>query len=53
MTATAWEAFIARLLGLGVDAVQGLIRIALIIAVAYVATRLLRLAIARLERFFD
>ncbi len=51
MTATAWEAFIARLLGLGVNAVQGLIRIALIIALAYVATRLLRAGLARLEDF--
>ncbi len=51
MTATAWEAFIARLLGLGVNAVQGLIRIALIIALAYVATRLLRAGLARLEHF--
>ena len=51
MTATAWEAFIARLLGLGVNAVQGLIRIALIIALAYVATQLLRAGLKRLEVF--
>ena len=51
MTATAWEAFIARLLGLGVNAVQGLIRIALIIALAYAATQLLRAGLARLEHF--
>ena len=51
MTATAWEAFIARLLGLGVNAVQGLIRIALIIALAYVVTQLLRAGLKRLEAF--
>ncbi len=51
MTATAWETFIARLLGLGVNAVQGLIRIALIIALAYVVTQLLRAGLNRLESF--
>lgn len=51
MTANAWEEFVARLLGIGVNAVQGLIRIALIIALAYVATRLLRSGLNRLEGF--
>ena len=51
MTANAWEAFIARLMGLGVNAVQGFIRIALIIALAYVVTQLLRAGLKRLEGF--
>ena len=51
MTAHAWESFIARLLDMGVDAVQALIRIALIIAVAYIITKLLRAALNRLEQF--
>ena len=52
MTAQTWEAFIARLLGIGVNAVQGLVRIAVIIAMAYIVSKLLRGAIARLESFF-
>jgi moderate conductance mechanosensitive channel len=51
MTTEAWEAFIARLLGIGVNAAQGLIRIALIIAIAYTVTRLLRAGLNRLEAF--
>jgi moderate conductance mechanosensitive channel len=51
MTADASEAFIARLLGIGVNAVQGLIRIAIIIAIAYVITQLLRAGLNRLEAF--
>ena len=51
MTANAWETFIAALLGLGVNAVQGLIRIALIIALAYVVTKLVRAGLNRLEGF--
>lgn len=49
MTAHAWESFIARLMDVGVDAAQGLIRIALIVAVAYIMTKLLRAALNRLE----
>ena len=51
MTADAWEEFTARLLGIGVNAVQALIRIALIIALAYAATQLLRAGLNRLEGF--
>lgn len=51
MTEHASEAFIARLLGIGVNAVQGLIRIALIIAIAYILTQLLRAGLNRLEAF--
>jgi small-conductance mechanosensitive channel len=52
MTAQTWEAFIARLLGIGVNAVQGVVRIALIIAMAYIVSKLLRAALLRLENFF-
>jgi small conductance mechanosensitive channel len=51
MTEYASEAFIARILGIGVNAVQGLIRIALIIALAYIVTQLLRAGLNRLETF--
>jgi small conductance mechanosensitive channel len=51
MTADASEAMIARLLGIGVNAVQGLIRIALIVAIAYIVTQLLRAGLNRLEAF--
>ena len=52
MTEQAWEAFVARLLGVGVNAAQGLVRIALIVAIAYIASKLLRAALVRLESFF-
>jgi moderate conductance mechanosensitive channel len=51
MTADTWEAFIARLLGIGVNAIQGVIRIALIVAIAYIVTQLLRAGLKRLEAF--
>jgi moderate conductance mechanosensitive channel len=51
MTAQTWEAFVARLLGIGVNAVQGLVRIALIIAIAYIVSKVLRAALVRLESF--
>lgn len=51
MTADAWEVFAARLLRIGVDAVQGLIRIALIIVLAYVIMQLVRAGLNRLEAF--
>jgi small conductance mechanosensitive channel len=51
MTADTWETFVARLLGIGVNAAQALIRIAIIIALAYVITRLLRGGLDRLEGF--
>lgn len=49
MTARAWESFVAKLLEIGLEAAQGLVRIALLIAVAYVVTKLLRMALNRLE----
>lgn len=51
MTAETWEVFATRLLGIGVNAVQGLIRIVLIIAIAYVIMQLLRAGLNRLEAF--
>ncbi len=49
MTGYAWESFITRLLDVGINAAQGLIRIALLIVLAYVLTRLLRAGLNRLE----
>ena len=49
MTGYAWESFITRLLDVGVNAAQGLIRITLLIVLAYVLTRLLRGGLNRLE----
>ena len=48
MTADTWETFTARLLGIGLGAAQGLIRIALVIVIAYAITKLLRAALKRL-----
>lgn len=49
MSVHTWELFVARLLVIGVNAMQGLIRIALIVAVAYVVMKLMRAAFNRLE----
>lgn len=49
MSAKAWETFVSKLLEAGVNAAEGLIRIALIVTVAYVAVRFLRLAMQRME----
>lgn len=49
MTGYAWESFITRLLDVGFNAAQGLIRIALLIVLAYVLMRLLRAGLNRLE----
>lgn len=49
MTGYAWESFITRLLNVGVNAAAGLIRIALLIVLAYALTRLLRAGLNRLE----
>ena len=51
MTADTWETFTARLLGIGLGAAQGLIRIALVIVIAYAITKLLRAGLNRLENF--
>jgi moderate conductance mechanosensitive channel len=49
MNVRAWESFVDKLLVIGVNSVQGLIRIAIIVAVAYFVTRLLRSGLNRLE----
>jgi moderate conductance mechanosensitive channel len=49
MNTRAWELFIDKLLAIGVNSVQGLIRIAIIVAVAYFVTRLLRSGLNRME----
>jgi len=49
MNPRAWESFIDKLLVIGVNSVQGLIRIAIIVAVAMVVTRLLRSGLNRME----
>jgi small conductance mechanosensitive channel len=51
MTTHAWESLIARLLDMSINAAQDLIRIALIVALAYAATKLMRAALNRLEVF--
>jgi moderate conductance mechanosensitive channel len=49
MNPRAWESFIDKLLVIGVNSVQGVIRIAIIVAVAYFVTRLLRSGLNRME----
>ena len=51
MSAHAWETFAASLLMIGVDIVQALLRVALIVAVGYAIVKLLRAALNRLESF--
>jgi moderate conductance mechanosensitive channel len=49
MADSNWGPLAARLIGVGVDAAQSLIRIALIFAIAYGFLRVLRMALNRLE----
>lgn len=51
MSEHTWESFIASLLTLGVDSVQALIRIGLIVTAGYVIIKLLRAGFGRLEHF--
>ena len=51
MPVHAWESFVDRLLSMALDAAQSIIRIALIVAVAYVIMKLMRAAFYRLEAF--
>jgi small-conductance mechanosensitive channel len=44
-----WEAFVDKLLVIGVNSIQGLIRIAIVVAVAYFVTKLLRSGLNRME----
>ncbi len=49
MSPIAWESFITRIMAVGVNAVQGIVRIAVIVAVAYVIVKLLRAGLSQLE----
>ena len=49
MSEHAWDTFAANLLTIGIDAVEALIRVALIVAAAYVIIKLLRTGFSRLE----
>jgi small-conductance mechanosensitive channel len=51
MTANAWETFVANLLMIGVDTVQALLRIAIIVTAGYAIVKLLRAGLNRLESF--
>lgn len=49
MSAQAWDSFAGDLLQLGLDAVQALIRVAVVVAAGYVIIKLLRSGFIRLE----
>jgi small conductance mechanosensitive channel len=49
MSPKTWESIVVTLAGLGINALQSIVRIALIIAVGYVVVRLLRTGLAHLE----
>src|SRR6476659_612455 len=49
MSDRAWDQIVARLLMIGVDSAQAVIRIGLIVLAAYVVTKLLRAGIRRFE----
>jgi moderate conductance mechanosensitive channel len=51
MSSTTWESFVTRIMAVGVNALQGVIRIAVIIAIAYLVIGLLRSALSRFEAF--
>jgi small-conductance mechanosensitive channel len=49
MSASVWESFVTRLVGIALNSSQALLRIAIILAAAYLGARFLRVAIERLE----
>jgi small-conductance mechanosensitive channel len=49
MTESSWGPLMAKLLVVGIDAAQALVRIALIVAIAYGFLKVLRMAVTRLE----
>ncbi len=51
MSVHAWESFVEKLLAVAIDAAQGLLRIALIVALTYVVIKLMRAGFNRLEAF--
>ena len=51
MSSNAWETFFARIMAIGVNTLQGVIRIVLIVALAYILVNLLRRGLTKLEAF--
>mgnify|MGYP001354375376 CR=1 FL=1 len=51
MSSNTWESFVTKIMAIGVNALQGVIRIAVIVAVAYIIVKLLRAALSQLEAF--
>ena len=51
MSPIAWETFVTRIMAVGVNAVQGTIRIVVIVAAAYVVVKLVRATLSRFETF--
>ena len=51
MPPIAWESFVMRIMAVGVNAIQGTIRIAVIVAAAYVIVKLLRATLRQFEAF--
>ena len=51
MSPNTWETFLARIMTLGVNTLQGLVRIVLIVALAYILVKLLRTGVTKLEAF--
>jgi small conductance mechanosensitive channel len=49
MSAQAWESFVSRLVVIGINTVQGTIRILLIVAAAYIIMKLMRAGFYRVE----
>ncbi|MGZ8480305.1 MAG: mechanosensitive ion channel family protein [Candidatus Binatia bacterium] len=49
MSPIAWESFVTRIMAVAVNALQGIIRIAVIVAAAYVIVKLLRAALSQFE----
>ena len=49
MSPIAWESFVTRIMAVTVNALQGIIRIAVIVAAAYVTVKLLRAALSKFE----
>ena len=51
MSPNTWEVFFARIMDIGVNTLQGLVRIVLIVALAYILVKLLRGGLTTLETF--
>ena len=49
MSPIAWESFVMRIMAIGLNAAQSTIRIALIVAVAYVIVKLMRATFRHLK----